>query len=113
MRAYSTKLNKRDFEIGKFRVLLLVSVFFLASMYLYFVINSVFSTVERETISKEISKMGIRVSALEAEYIKMRSAITMETATQLGFSDDFNKINFANISGVSGKGGLSYVTNEI
>lgn len=113
MRAYNAKLNKKDFDIGNFRGVLLLSVFLLVSMYFYFVINSVFSTVEREKITKEISSLGIKVSVLEAEYIKMRSTITMDTAIKLGFSDDFNKINFANISGVSGKGGLSYVTNEI
>ena len=82
-------------------------------MYLYFLQSSIFSIVEREKVSKEISATNAKVSILEADYITIKSSINIETADRLGFSEDFDNINFANISDGSVKGGLSYVNNEI
>lgn len=113
MRSYNTKVNRYSFNIGDIRGLLLLTTMTLAFMYLYFVQSSVFNIVERERISGEISTVSAKVSVLEANYITMRSAINIDTASSLGFSEDFDKINFANVATGDVKGGLSYVNNEI
>ena len=81
--------------------------------YVYFVQASVFSIVEREKLNKDVSNIQASVSELETEYIKIRSGINLEVAAKMGFTEDFNKINFANVDSGNRTGGLSFLSNEI
>lgn len=113
MRSSKIKLNKFVFEIGKFRGFLLFSTAILSLLYIYFIQSSVFNIIQRESLSEEISATSAKVSVLEANYITMRSAISIDVAGKLGFREEFNKINFASADTGDVKGGLSYVNNEI
>lgn len=114
MRLYKLKFNRETFAVGKACRVLFAFVIFISFSYIYFVQNSVFNIVERERFNREIFSASGKISQLEAEYIKSRSGISMATALKLGFKEDFNKINFANVDSGLVEGGLSFsgITNE-
>lgn len=114
MRRYRTlKLDIKKFEFAKMTSFFVLLIILLSFAYVYFVQSSIVNVVEREGINKEIASISIKVSSLEAEYLKMRNAINIDVATRQGFKEDFNKINFANIPSGSAKGRFSFLSNEI
>lgn len=81
--------------------------------YVYFVLSSISNTIDREDINKEISSLGIKISNIESDYLRIRSGISMEVAYRQGFKEDFNGTNFANIDSGIVKGRFSFLGNEI
>jgi len=107
------KFNIRYFENRKLSNAAFIIFVVFCFSYLYFLKSSVVYVVLRERIFNETLVMQTEVSKLEAEYIKIRNNINMESAVKLGFVEDFNNINFANIDSGLVKGGLSFLGNEI
>lgn len=58
---------------------------FLVGVYVFLVREAIVNVVARENIAKEIQTDSTAVSALENQYFTLKSSITMDTATQLGF----------------------------
>lgn len=114
MRRFNTlKLNRENFELARMTSVLVFFIILLCFVYVYCVQSSVVSVVERERINKEIASVSSRVSDLEATYLSMRNSISIEVAVRQGFKEDFNKINFANVSTGDAKGRFSFLNNEI
>lgn len=59
---------------------------FLAGTYIFLVREAIVNVVARENMAKEIQADTTAVSALENQYFTLKSSITMDTATSLGFS---------------------------
>jgi hypothetical protein len=61
-------------------------VLFFGVAYIFFVRSAIVNIVARENIAKQIQTDSTAVSSLENQYFTLKSAITMDTATSLGFS---------------------------
>jgi len=90
-----------------------VAILILGLAYVFFVKSSVFYIVERDNLDSKISEMGTEISKLESECAKLRMTITLETAKEIGFEEDFSRVNFANADMGSVSGRFSYLGNEI
>lgn len=113
MRRFKLKLNTKNFEISMMINVFIAVIILSSASYVYFVLNSISNTIEREKINKEISSVGIKISSIESNYLKIRSGISMEIANRQGFKENFNDTNFANIDSGIIKGRFSFLGNEI
>ncbi len=75
-------------HIQKKAFFILVSIaFFVLCMYVYFVNQTVWNVVSRQNAVKTIHKVSSEVAVLEASYMKLSSALTLEHAYILGFQE--------------------------
>ena len=102
------KIDNSESSKGCFWCLVLLFFFCLFS-YGYCVRAAIVNIVERQNIESSLSVLNTKVSSLEAEYIKAKSAITPELATDLGFISQANK-KFV-VKNVNTPG-LSLITNS-
>jgi hypothetical protein len=65
--------------------LVAIAIFF-AGAYVFFVRSAIINVVARETVAKQIQTDSTAVSSLENQYFTLKSTITMDTATSLGFA---------------------------
>ena len=90
-----------------FWVLIIVLVFCFFS-YGYCVRGAIVNVVERQNMENELSKLNTKVIDLETQYIKAKSSITTELASELGFVSVSNtKFVVKNVN----TPGLSLITN--
>jgi hypothetical protein len=66
---------------------LVAVVLFFAGAYIFFIRSAIVNVVARQDIVKEIQTDTTSVSSLENQYFNLKSSITMDTATSLGFSN--------------------------
>ena len=57
-----------------------------AGAYIFFVREAIVNVVASENVVKQIQTDSTAVSSLENQYFSLKSTITMDTATSLGFS---------------------------
>lgn len=113
MHTLKIKLNKLGTETKMLVNSMLLLAVVMSVSYIYFIQSSVIHIVQREKIDEEIASLGVSVASLESQYILMRNSLSLGDAEELGFEQSFNKVNFANVSGGSVTGGLSFLGNEI
>jgi hypothetical protein len=65
--------------------LAMLVLFFIGS-YVFLVKEAIMNIVARETVAKQIQTDSTAVSSLENQYFTLKSSITMDTATSLGFA---------------------------
>jgi hypothetical protein len=65
--------------------LMAIAIFF-AGAYVFFVREAITNVVARETVAQQIQTDSAAVSSLENQYFTLKSTITMDTATSIGFT---------------------------
>lgn len=66
---------------------LIVAIFLTVAFYMFCVNATVHNIVLRENLESEASDLVLSISNQEFQYIKAKSAISMETAKTLGFRE--------------------------
>lgn len=61
------------------------AIVLMAIMYMYFVNKTVWNVVAMQHIEKNMSALNSKLSDREFQYINSVSAVTLDTATKLGF----------------------------
>ncbi len=67
--------------------LMLSGIVMMASLYMYFVNQTVVRVAERNEIEAQISTMKTEIANLESDYISEKSGITLELVSALGYSE--------------------------
>ncbi|MBL4644556.1 MAG: hypothetical protein JKX80_01685 [Candidatus Pacebacteria bacterium] len=71
--------------------LLLILTVLLGVLYIYFLGTAVVHAVERKETQSAIAQASSRIADLEVSYLKGKNKITLDLATDLGFSRIANK----------------------
>lgn len=79
----STERNSREMQIIFWA--LASAIVFMAILYMYFVNKTVWNVVARQHIEKDMAALNSKLSDKEFQYINSVSAITMDTASRMGF----------------------------
>ncbi len=82
MKNYITHINHKK----TFYILASMAMMFVAG-YGYFLMQTVWNVVERQDMTRAISRMSSEVAELEATYMNTTSDLTLEYAHTLGFSE--------------------------
>ncbi len=107
------KRNKVNNSVELISGFLFVAFLILGLSYVFFIKSSIFYIVERDELNDKISDINIVISKLESECANIRRSITLDFAKELGFEEDFSRVNFANADVGSVSGRFSYLQNEI
>lgn len=75
----------------------LAGVVVCASLYVYFLSDSVFNTTQRREKFEEIAFLEATVAVLESEYLTKLSLINLEYAKSLGFVDSVGSTTYATL----------------
>ncbi len=67
--------------------MMISAIVFMSLFYIYAVNSTVVSVAERDSIESKISATKAELASLESKYISGKSAITMELASSLGYSE--------------------------
>ena len=60
--------------------------------YFYSIIEITINVKENTVLGDKMSALSLEVSNLEHQYLQLKNAITLETAKNIGFSDNTNQI---------------------
>jgi cell division protein FtsL len=88
---------------------LIVTIVASASMYVYFVQKAVWNTMERGQITKQIQGANLAINNLENNYLTLENNVTIDTATQMGFTP----AHVTNFISSKSLGKAAQETNEI
>jgi hypothetical protein len=74
-----------------FWILASISVI-MVSIYFYSIIEITINVKENTVLGEKMSNLSLEVNTLEHQYLQSKNSITLETAKNIGFSDNTNQI---------------------
>ncbi|MGB8815791.1 MAG: hypothetical protein WCC74_00935 [Minisyncoccia bacterium] len=83
---------------------------FMTLIYFYSIIEITVSVRQNTVLTENLSSLNLKVSDLEYKYLQAKSVITLETAKNLGFSENTKQVFVSRASSVPS---LSLNINEI